>query len=143
MAVLHECSCSNPSCSCEYRFTSGGIGFSRRSYWQYHAEITQAIAAGKYGRELQHRMKSPDSVYITGSNEYAYCPGCDEIHFGGRIAVYIHKKENGRNWNTMTGLTRTICPALTAKRLMKECFKYPPPAGNAGARLRILTGTKI
>ena len=52
----------------------------------------QAIAAGKYGRELQNRMRSPDSVYLSRSGEYAYCPHCDEIHFGGRIAVYIHKK---------------------------------------------------
>ena len=92
MAVLRECSCSNPFCSCEYRFTSSETGFSRQSYWHYHAEITQAIAAGKYGRELQNRMRSPDSVYLSRSGEYAYCPHCDELHFGGRIAVYIHKK---------------------------------------------------
>lgn len=92
MAVLHVCSCSNPECDCMYVFTGNGIGLSRGSYRRYHGQITAYIASGKYGEALRQAMGDPESIYLDMETDYSYCPVCDELNLGGKIAVWLQKE---------------------------------------------------
>ena len=128
MAVLNICSCSE--CDCEYTFTGNSLGLGRETFANYRSQVTRNIAAGKYGEELRRSMVCPESVYLERDNEYAFCPRCNLMHFGGRIAVYLHKEGKPANlvyddWTCTYRLS-----GFYAKEDYRKILLLPTPCGH-------------
>ena len=102
----------------------------RETFANYRSQVTRDIAAGKYGEELRRNMICPERVYLERANEYAFCPRCNLMHFGGRIAVYLHKDGKPANlvyddWNCTYHLF-----GFCAKEDYLEILLLPTPCGH-------------
>ena len=127
MAVLNICSCSE--CDCEYTFTGNGLGLGKETFAKYRSQVTRDIAAGKYGEELRRNMVCPESVYLEWANEYTFCPRCNLMHFGGRLAVYLHKEGKPANLAYDDWTCTYHLSGFCAEEDYREILLLPTPCG--------------